>query len=297
MILAAGGLAAFVLAAAHYLSPVSRRLAANEDVELVLLNKDRPMLFVYHPFSKTLNVVRLPAGAARSGSAYQRAGEVLKLFPGADAQAGPAYIEVSAAGGPDMDAFEGLVNTWRARPARLVGAVRYLLALKQGEATNLSAHELALLALELARLNSSNFIKEDFNKAGPGQPPPAAAGPGGNRYRGVHPRLNPPEGGPPQPGPAVMRLEVLNASGRKDLARRVTKYLRKKNFDVLDFGTYGSVEKRTKIVNCSDSLEGALRLREALGLGGLEIYSKFDKSGIVQARIILGADFDESKID
>ena len=294
MILAAGGLAVLALVAAHYLSPVSRRLAANEDVELVLLNKDRPMLFVYHPASKTLNAVRLPARAARSGSAYQRACEVLRLFSGGggaavppagfagkdgvSVQATPAYIEVSAVGGPDMDAFEGLVNTWRARPAQLAGAVRYLLALKKNEATNLSAHELALLALELSRLNSSNFIKEDFNKAGPGEALPA-------------------DDGPPQPAPAIVRLEVLNASGKKDLARRVTKYLRKKNFDVLDFGTYGSVEKQTKIVNCSDSLEGALRLREALKLGGLEIYSKIDKIGIVQAKVILGADFDESKID
>ena len=177
-----------------------------------------------------------------------------------------------------MDAFEDLVNTWRARPARLVGAARYLMALKKSEATNLSAHDLVLLSLELSRLNSSNFIKEDFDKTRSGD-------------------LLPADAEPPQPGPAVVRLEVLNASGKQDLARRVTKFLRKKGFDVIDFGTYGSVEKQTKIVNCSDSLEGALRLREVLGLEGLEIYSKFDKIGIVQARIILGADFDESKID
>jgi len=278
MILAAGGLATLALVAAHYLSPISRRLAANEDVELVLLNKDRPMLFIYHPFSKTLNAVRLPARAARNGSAYQRACEVLKLFPGADAQAEPAYIEVLAAGGPDMDAFEDLVNNWRARPARLAAAVRYLSGLKKSEATNLSVHDLLLLSLELSRLNSSNFIKEDFDKTRSGD-------------------LLPADAAAPQPGPAVVRLEVLNASGKQDLARRVTKYLRAKGFDVIDFGTYGSVEKQTKIVNCSDSLEGALRLREALGLEGLEIYSKFDKIGLVQAKIILGADFDESKID
>ena len=179
MILAAGGLVTRALVAAHYLSPISRRLAANEDVELVLLNKDRPMLFVYHSFSRTLNAVRLPARAARSGSAYQRACEILKLFPkgGEAAQAEPAYIEVSAAGGPDMGAFEDLVNTWRARPARLAGAVRYLSALKKSEATNLSVHELVLLALELSRLNSSNFIKEDFDKT---RPP----------FQGIEPRVD-----------------------------------------------------------------------------------------------------------
>ncbi len=282
MILTAGGLATLVLASAHYLSPISRRLAANEDVELVLLNKERPMLFIYQSFSRTLNAVRLPAKAARSGSAYQRACEVLKLFSksGDTAREDPAYIEVAATGGPDMDAFEKLVNTWRARPAQLGGLFRYLRDLKKNEATNLSAHDLFLLTLELSRLNSSNFIKEDFDKSRPGELPEAVAA-----VRETEPAMD------------LVRLEVLNASGRKDLARLVTKYLRKKGFDVIDFGTYGSVEKQTKIVNCSDNLEGALRLRETLGLRGLEIYSKVDRIGIVQARIILGADFDYTNIE
>jgi len=281
IMLAAGGLVTLVLVAAHYLSPVSRRLAANEDVELVLLNKERPMLFIYHPFSSTINAVRMPAKAARGGSAYQRACEVLKTFSKSDVppQETPVYIEVAAAGGPDMDAFEDLINNWRARPARLAGLIRYLRDLRGNEATNLSLHDLVLLTLEMSRLNASNFIKEEFDKGRAGGPAPEAeAGEG------------------PVSAPAIVRLEVLNASGKKDLARLVTKYLRKKGFDVIDFGTYGSVEKQTKIVNCSDSLDAALRLREALGLGGLEIYSKFDKVGIVQARIILGEDFDDSRV-
>ena len=280
--LAAGGALALVFVAAHYRSPVSRRLAAGRDVELVLLNKDRPMLFVYHPFSRTVNSVRLPAralsGARGGGSAYQRAGEALQLFQpnGGPEQAAPSYIEVAE---PDIDAFEALLNSWRANPSRLLQLVRHLVYMKKSEATNLSAYELLLAALELVRLNSANFIKEDFDRSRPA---------GGLRDEA------PPAG--PAPAQAIVRLEVLNASGRKDLALRVTKELRKQGFDVINFGTYGSVEERTKIVNCSDNIEAARKTRDALGLGELEIYSKFSRLSIADARIILGTDFSEARL-
>ncbi|OGS58925.1 MAG: hypothetical protein A3J79_03820 [Elusimicrobia bacterium RIFOXYB2_FULL_62_6] len=84
---------------------------------------------------------------------------------------------------------------------------------------------------------------------------------------------------------------MLNASGRKDLAEQVARHLRKKGFDVIHYGNFGSVQKQTKIVNCSGNIEAARQAREALGLKGLEIYSKPEKPAVVQARVILGTDF------
>jgi len=270
--LAAGGLITLSLTAAHYLSPISRRLSSNSDVELVMLNREHPMLFVYSSFSKTVDAVRLPDKSARGGSAYQRASDILKIFSGS-AISEPAYIEVQA---PDMAAFEDIINNWRERPASLSLMVRYLRELRQNDATNLSIHDMALLTLELARMNSSNFVKEEFNKARSSDAALAAE---------------------TADATAVLRLEVLNASGRKDLAGAVTKFLRDKGFDVINFGTYGSVETQTKIVNCSDNIKAAHAVREALDLGGLEIYSKFDKRAIAQIKIILGADFNYSKVE
>ena len=277
MILAAGGLMIIALAAAHYFSPISRRLAANADIELVLLSKERPMLFVYRSFSKTVNAVRLPVKAPHGGSAYQRACDVLTTFSGGGVQPqAPAYIEVQD---PDMDAFEDFLNNWRARPASLGRPLRWLGELRKSDATNLSLYDTVLLALELSRMNSSNFIKEEFDKNRVSGQAPAAAATAEQE----------------QPAPAV-RLEVLNASGRKDLAVLVTKYLRKKGFDVINFGTYGSVAGQTKIINCSDNIAAARGIRDALNLGGLEIYSKFDKLAIAQVKVILGVDFDGSKM-
>lgn len=265
------------LSVAHFLSPVSRRLSADRDVELALLDPERPMVFVYHPGPATVDAIRLPKKAARgAGSAVQRAHGLVSLVLKRDAgiQAPVFYLEAPYR---DLESFSGALNGWRGRPAYFFSMAAWLGALKKAEGTNLSRHDLALLFLELTRLDSSSFniadLPGDFSRAGAGAEP----APGEADAEGLEP-----------PG---VRLEVLNASGRRELAERVTRRLRKKGFDVINFGNYGAVEKQTKIVNCSGNIAAARLVREALGLTDLEIYSKPEKPAVVHARVILGTDF------
>ncbi|HOW89198.1 MAG TPA: LytR C-terminal domain-containing protein [Elusimicrobiales bacterium] len=279
LILAAGGLLVLALAAAHHGSSVAGRLSSGRDVELVLLSRARPMLFVYHPFSRTVNAIRLPARAASAAgsgaSACQRAAEVRRLFSRwGDTQAAPVYIESAE---PDLEALEELLNGWRSRPAGLLRLLGGLRELRRSEATGLTAYELLLGALELVRLDSSHFIKEDLERV------PSAG-------RAAEEPLS----GSQVSAAAAARVEVLNASGKRDLAGRVTKFLRKNGYDVISFGTYAGVERHTKIVNCSGDIEAARGVRSALGLGGREIYSKSGKVNIADVRVILGEDFDDS---
>ena len=280
-ILACGGLLALALAAAHYRSPLAGRLSAGRDVEVVLLTGNRPMLFVYHPLSRTVDSIRLargiPSGTRRGVSACQRAWESLRLFRRNEsgAQDAPVYVEIRD---PDIDSFEDVLNGWRSRPARLVLLFRYLYDLYRREATSLSPYELLLAALELVRLDSSDFVKEVYD---------AGSGSGGARKK----RFT------QAPAPAVVRLQVLNASGRRKLAARVTKFLRQKGFDVISLGNHSSFERHTKIVNCSDNIGAAREAREALGLDGLEIYSKFNRLAVADVRVILGEDFKEDVLN
>ncbi|MBU2574175.1 MAG: LytR C-terminal domain-containing protein [Elusimicrobia bacterium] len=286
IILALGGALTLALAAAHFYSSVSRRLSAAENIEIALLSPERPMLFVYHPDSGTVNAVQLPKKSARgAGSAVQRAHGALSLFlkNRSDIQDAAFYIEVGA---PDLDRVSVMLNGWRNKPGYFLGMAAYIRDLKRTEATNLSWHDLLLISLELSRLNSADFIitdlpKDFFDKtrvteetASPRNKVPGSA-----------------------PEPAAVRLEVLNASGRKGLAEQVTRYLREKGFDVIYFGNYGAAAKQTKIVNCSGNIAAARLARKALGLKDLEIYSKIEKPAVVQARIILGADFNETGIE
>ena len=94
----------------------------------------------------------------------------------------------------------------------------------------------------------------------------------------------------------VVKVEIFNASGVKKRAAKITKYLRTKGVDVVGFGNFKSIEKKSKIVNCSDSIDSAVKIRDILGFSGLEIYSKYDSSKMSDAIVIIGADFNEENI-
>ena len=286
IILSLGGALALALITAHFFSSVSRSLSTDRDIEIALLSPERPMLFVYHPGAKTVDAVPLPPKAARgTGSAVQRAHGALNLFlkNPSDARDEVLYVEVKD---PDLDRLSVMLDNWRNRCGYVFNIAAYIRELKRTECTNLSWHDLLLVSRELSRLNWSDFIITDqardyFDKAAAME---ETTTPGGTSSI-------------PAPVPAGIRLEVLNASARAGLAEQITKYLRKKRFDVISFGNYRSVTKQTKIVNCSDNIEAAQLVRDALGLNNLEIHSKAEKSAVIQVRVILGVDFDETKIE
>ncbi|HAF94517.1 MAG TPA: hypothetical protein DCG50_00505 [Elusimicrobia bacterium] len=319
----------------HYLSGLSRNLAAGRDLSVALIGGNAPMVFVYHSFSKTVTAVHLPRERWRSGgSNYQKACAALALVSGGpQVQREDVFYLAPDAPGVDLSAFYETLNSWRSRPRLVLKAARWLWRLKKEERTNISFHDLLLTVLELSRLNSSDFVVTDFERgAGPkpqadgsvadsARPDDSARGhrhAGGRspRQASVTVADSPPKAeqaphfGPfgksagqagvfPTPAArvgAVIRVEVLNASGKKDLAMQVTKYLRKKGFDVIDFGTYTGTGKLTKIVNCSGNVAAAKAVRSALGLTALEIYSKFEAGNVAEVSVILGEDFNEEII-
>lgn len=280
------------LVAAHYLSGVAPRLAANRDLEIALISDRAPKVFIYHAFSKTITVINLPPARLKNGgSNYQKACAALALVSGKipGQREDVLYLATddpthSGCVGDDLGAFYAMLNSWRSRPRLFFEVARRLWLLKKEERTNISFHDLLLAVLELSRLNSSNFIITDFERSV--LRAVASENFGANETGGS---TNSETGVPA----AVVRVEVLNASGKKDLAVKVTKYLRKKGFDVINFGTYERAAGQTKIVNCSGNMEAARAVRSALGLTGLEIYSKPKAGYVAEVSVVLGADFNE----
>lgn len=287
--LAAGLAICAGLLAAHYFSGLAAELAANRDLEIAVIGERASRVFIYHSFSKTVTAINLPPARLKGrGSNYQKACAALALVSGKISGQGEDVLYlVTDAQSADLSAFYETLNSWRSRPRLLFEAARRLWLLKKEERTNISFHDLLLMALELSRLNSSNFIVTDFER-GTGRG--GAADGSGDIGAGDKADI---EAGAFAP---VFRVEVLNASGEKDLAAQVTKYLRKKGFDVINFGTYGSVEEQTKIVNCSGNMEAAKAARSALGLNALEIYSKPGPGSVAEVSVILGVDFNRTII-
>jgi hypothetical protein len=86
-----------------------------------------------------------------------------------------------------------------------------------------------------------------------------------------------------------IRVEVLNASDVRGLARRATMHLRDRGFDVVYFGTQRPMRDSTRVIDRSGHPEWARRVADALG--GVPIDSLPDDSRYLDVTVVLGPDW------
>lgn len=86
-----------------------------------------------------------------------------------------------------------------------------------------------------------------------------------------------------------IRVEVLNASETRGLARRATMHLRDRKFDVVYFGTARPVRDSTVVQDRSGHPEWAKLVSDALG--GVPIESALDTSRYLDVTVLLGPDW------
>ncbi len=268
LLLAAGLIAALTALGFQHFSPVSRALRDGKEVRVALLGEKSSVLFIYHPSSSTVNALSFTRDRARRGVPASRRACDLSEAAGAVSGAEDAfYISFSSA--PDMEVLWTALSSWRAEPRIFFRAAAWARDLRRSGGTNIGAFDLFSLFSEFCRLSSSNFIlTESVRQTLPG-PEPASDEP-------------------------ALRVEVFNASGRKDMAALAAKYLRGQGFDVITAASYNAREKRTEIHSFSGDASVALKLRSALGRGELEIYARPGEKSVAGAAVILGEDFDES---
>jgi hypothetical protein len=83
-----------------------------------------------------------------------------------------------------------------------------------------------------------------------------------------------------------VRVEVLNATAVRGLARRATQLLRDQGFDVLEVGTAGRQMDSTLVLDRSGHPEWARRVADALG--GARVESRPDSSRYLDVTVLLG---------
>jgi hypothetical protein len=86
-----------------------------------------------------------------------------------------------------------------------------------------------------------------------------------------------------------VRVEVLNASDTRGLARRATLHLRDRRFDVVYFGTSRPVRNSTVVLDRSGHPEWASLVADALG--GVPVESAPDTSRYLDVTVLLGPDW------
>jgi hypothetical protein len=83
-----------------------------------------------------------------------------------------------------------------------------------------------------------------------------------------------------------IKIEVLNATEVRGLARRATRHLRDRGFDVLYMGTATTQLDSTLVLDRSGHVERARRVAEALG--GARVESRPDSSRYLDVTVMLG---------
>jgi hypothetical protein len=86
-----------------------------------------------------------------------------------------------------------------------------------------------------------------------------------------------------------IRVEVLNGSETRGLARRGTLHLRDRGFDVVYFGTERPTRDSTVVIDRLGNPEWARLVSQALG--GVPIETAADSSRRLDVTVILGADW------
>lgn len=102
-------------------------------------------------------------------------------------------------------------------------------------------------------------------------------------------RAQPRRSAPPDAGAADgerVRVQILNATETRGLARRATQHLRDRGFDVLEMGTANEQLDSTLVLDRSGHPEWARRVADALG--GARVESRLDSSRYLDVTVLLG---------
>jgi LytR cell envelope-related transcriptional attenuator len=91
-----------------------------------------------------------------------------------------------------------------------------------------------------------------------------------------------------QPGVRI-RVQVLNATAARGLARRATGYLRDRGFDVVDVATAPQPRDSTLVIDRSGHPEWAQLVARALG--GAAVESHLDSSRYLDVTVLVGRDW------
>jgi len=183
--------------------------------------------------------------------------------------------------------FEYFLSHWRYNPLLLARAVAAYIKARFQKRTDLHLAEFLALSLELSQMQINDFTLTF---------PPQSKTKKSHKQAPLIPfsadtLLSEAE------NTAPLKLEILNASGRKGLAKELTYYLRRQydkgllNVDVMQYDNYRTNLDKTEIIDYSGRLLQVSKLSHAIGFKGTPKVEK-SPTNIYDTRIILGKDFE-----
>ena len=91
------------------------------------------------------------------------------------------------------------------------------------------------------------------------------------------------------PANARVRVEIINATKTSGLARRATRVLRDRGFDVVKYSTSSTTQDSTLVLDRTNHLDWAELVGKALG--GARVAARPDTSSYVDVTVVLGGNW------
>lgn len=188
--------------------------------------------------------------------------------------------------------FKLVLSSWRYNPLFAARAVWDYAEAYHDKRTNLNPAEFLLYAMDLSRLEITDFTVRNAAEK-PAKKRAAAPDTAPKDYIPAPVEDRAPLAVEDRP----LIVEILNASGKKGAALELTQYLRDKSqkgllrVDVLQYDNYpGGRQKDTRIIDYTGRLMQLKQLSTAIGVNN-EIVSEKQGNAICDARVIIGEDF------
>jgi hypothetical protein len=151
--------------------------------------------------------------------------------------------------------------------------------------TNASVWDIIAAAMELKDLRVRNIRLSQL----PGTPHGTYWEIDKDNCTGLMNKVFPPQNTQPEEALRI-RLDIWNASGRPGLAEEVTWMLRRKGYDVIDYGNFSTRQKKSLIKDLTGDLRSAQTISDILSCG--EVITRYDEKRLVDISVILGEDCD-----
>ena len=95
---------------------------------------------------------------------------------------------------------------------------------------------------------------------------------------------------------AMVQVEVLNGCGVSGIADKITDYLRKNNFDVVQTGNYTSFNMdKSLVIDRTGNEASAEKVAKALGIDKKNIVQQINNDYLLDCTIVIGRDYFQLK--
>lgn len=95
---------------------------------------------------------------------------------------------------------------------------------------------------------------------------------------------------------AMVQVEVLNGCGVSGIADKITDYLRKNNFDVVQTGNYNSFNMdKSIVIDRTGNKANAEKVAAALGIARKNIVQQINNEYLLDCSIVIGKDYFQLK--